>query len=104
MENSQKSNTGSIVLLVRIKTRLTEEEMIRKAREREPEFAAIPGIIQKYYIRISEGEFGGVYLWDTEASLKEYRASDLAATIASAYEATEAPRVERFDIMFALRD
>ena len=52
---------GKLLLIVRLKTSLTEDEMLKIAHEREPEFAAIPGIIQKYYIKTGHpGEFGGV--------------------------------------------
>lgn len=100
-----EKRVGTIMQIVRIKTSLTEEEMLKIAREREPQFAAIPGLIQKYYIKTGkEGEFGGVYVWDSKESLVDYRQSELAATIAKAYKATEPPRIEIVDIMFQLRD
>lgn len=100
-----KNRTGTILLFVRLKTLLTEDEMLKIAHEREPEFAAIPGILQKYYIKTGKpGEFGGVYVWDSKESLEEYRKSELAATIAKAYKAIEPPSIELVDIMFQLRE
>lgn len=100
-----KKRTGTILLFVRLKTLLTEDEMLKIAHEREPEFAAIPGILQKYYIKTGKpGEFGGVYVWDSKESLEEYRKSELAATIAKAYKAIEPPSIELVDIMFQLRE
>lgn len=99
------SGKGTIIQIVRIKTALSEEEMLKKAREREPQFKAIPGLIQKYYIKLgTSGEYGGVYVWDSAESLQAYKASELAATIPQAYQATEAPSVEVFDILFQLRE
>ncbi len=93
------------MLIVRIKSKLPDEELIRRARERAPQFAALPGLIQKYYIKLKgTGEFGGVYIWDSVESLKAYRASTLAATIAQAYEAIEPPSIELIDILFPLRE
>ena len=90
-----EKKAGKLILIVKIKTSLTEEQMLKIAHEREPEFAAIPGIIQKYYMKTGlPGEFGGVYVWDSKESLDEYRKSELAATIAKAYKATEPPRIE----------
>lgn len=104
-EYAAESKESAIMLIVRIKTNLSEEELIRRAKAREPQFEAIPGLIQKYYIRTgSEGEFGGVYIWDSEESLQAYRESELASSIPEAYEAIEAPTIEKLDILFTLRD
>ena len=55
---------------VRLKTTLYEEELLKVAHEREPQFKAIPGIVQKYYVKLgAPGEFGGVYIWDSPESL-----------------------------------
>jgi len=37
-----------IIQTLKIKSELTENEVMRIAREREPQFQAIPGLIQKY--------------------------------------------------------
>jgi heme-degrading monooxygenase HmoA len=101
MNNKKK---GTVMQIVRIKTNLSEEEILTIAREREPQFKAIPGLVQKYYINPdAPGEYGGVYVWESRESLAEFRQSDLAATIAKAYEATEPPSIEIVDIMFSLR-
>jgi heme-degrading monooxygenase HmoA len=101
-----KSNQqGTIMFIVRLKTKLTEEELIRRAKERAPEFRALPGLIQKYYIKTKNpGEYGGVYIWDSMESFKMYKESDLVKSIAAAYEVTEAPSTELIDLMFELRD
>ena len=73
-----------ILLTVKLRTSLSEDELLRIAHERAPEFRAIPGLIQKYYVRRDgPGEFGGVYLWDSMESLAAYRESDLAKSIAA---------------------
>ncbi|MEJ2596033.1 MAG: YdhR family protein [bacterium] len=97
--------TGSIIQLVRVKTNMPEEEMLRIAHERESQFAALPGLIQKYYVKLGNpGEYGGIYIWDSMESLKAFKESTLAATIAQAYQAVEPPNVEIVDIMFQLRE
>lgn len=92
-----------IIQIIRLKTALTEEELLRRARERESQFKAIPGLIQKYYIKHNESQYGGIYVWDSPESLKAYRGSELAQSIAEAYEVTEAPNVEVADVLFQLR-
>ena len=96
---------GTVMLIVKAKTELSEEEFLKIAKEREPQFAAIPGLIQKYYIKTQNpGEYGGVYIWDSAESLKMYRESDLAATIAQAYRTIGPPTTEVVDILFELRE
>ena len=101
MTNQKK---GMIMQIVRLKSELTEEELLKTAKQREPQFKAIPGLIQKYYIKSgTDGEYGGVYIWDSQESLNKYRNTDLAATIAKAYKTIEPPSVEIIDILFELR-
>ena len=105
IEEAQSRPVGTVMLIVKAKTELSEEEFLKIAREREPQFEAIPGLIQKYYIKTKNpGEYGGVYIWDSMESFKEYKESDLAATIAQAYKTIGPPSTELIDIMFELRE
>jgi len=92
------------MLIVKAKTKLSDDEFLKIAKERKPDFEKIPGIIQKYYIKLNPGEFGGVYIWDSMESLKKFKTSKLAATIGNAYKATEPPRTEVVNILFPLRN
>ena len=94
-----------ILQIVNLKSPLAEAELLAKARERAPEFRAIPGLVQKYYInRSGEGEYAGVYVWDSRESLAAFRDSDLAKSIAQAYQVSEPPQVEVSEVLFPLRD
>ena len=94
-----------IVQIIRLKTALSEQELLSRAKEREPRFKAIPGLIQKYYVKMKEpGLYGGIYVWDSPESLQAFRASELAASIPQAYEVLEAPDVETLEGLFQLRD
>lgn len=91
--------------IVKLKTALPEDELLKIAHERAPQFRAIPGLVQKYYVRRpGEGEFAGVYVWDSMESLTAYRESDLAKSIPAAYQVTEPPVVEVGEVLFPLRD
>lgn len=93
-----------IIQIIKLKTNLAEEELLRRAREREPQFKATPGLLQKYYVKIGEsGQYGGIYVWDSPESLKSYRESNLAASIPEAYDIIEAPNIEILDVLFQLR-
>lgn len=94
-----------ILQYVKLRTTLSEEELLGIAHERAPEFRAIDGLVQKYYVRReAPGEFGGVYIWDSVESLEAFRESSLARTIAEAYQVTEPPEVEIAEILFPLRE
>lgn len=93
-----------VLLIVRFKSSLTPEELERRYRARFPKFRALPGLLQKYYLRdASTDEWGGLYLWDSQASLDRFLASDLRKTIAETYEFVEAPRIETPSVIDVLR-
>lgn len=93
-----------ILQIIKLKSNLPVEELISKAREREPQFKAIPGLVQKFYVKTDQdGQYGGVYIWDSPESLQSYHESDLAKSIPVAYEVLEAPNIEIMDILFQLR-
>lgn len=98
-----KTLSGTVMQIVKLKSALPEDDLLAIAEERKPQFQAQPGLLQKFYVRLGEeGTYCGVYIWDSAASLKAFRESELAATIGKAYEVTEAPSVEVGDILFKL--
>ena len=100
----QQETDGRVLQIIKLKTSLKEEEVLKIARERETQFKAIPGLIQKYYVRASPPHhFAGVYIWDSMESLQSYRGSELAASIPQAYQLIDAPEVEIMDVLFKLR-
>ena len=94
-----------ILQFVKLKSNLPEEDILNKATERKPEFEAIAGLLQKYYVKINdEGNYGGIYVWDSKESLIAFKESDLAKSIPQAYEVIESPNIEIMKIMFQLRN
>jgi len=94
-----------ILQIIKLKSNLPEEELLKKAKEREPQFQVIEGLLQKYYVKTGQpGEYGGIYIWDSPESMQSYRQSDLAKSIPEAYEINEAPNIEIMDIIFQLRE
>ena len=75
------------------------------AESRIEQFRKIPGLLQKYYVRLDKpNHFGGVYVWDSKASLQVYRQSDLAQSIPEAYKVIGTPSVEVLDVVIPLRE
>jgi len=94
----------ALVLLVRFKSRLPHDEAMTILNERAPEFRALAGLQQKYYLRDKNtGEYAGLYLWESEEAFDEYRNSELRATIAEAYQAEGEPRIEVYGVLQTLR-
>ena len=95
----------TVMLIVRgLKSELSREELERRYKERLPQFRDVEGLVQKYYsYDEATGEWAGIYLWDSEASLAKYLESDLRKSIPAAYELIEPPRIERFPIVDVLR-
>ncbi len=95
----------ALVLMVRFKSRLPREEAMTIAEERAPDFEALPGLQQKYYLEdVKTGVMAGLYLWDSAESLEAYRTSELRASIAETYQAEEEPRVEVYKLLKTLRE
>ena len=94
-----------IVQVIKLKSNLSEDNLLKKAKERESQFAAIPGLLQKYYVKLDQpGQYGGIYVWDSVESMVTFKNSDLAKSIPGAYEVIEAPSVEVMDVLFRLRE
>ncbi len=92
----------STILFVRIKSDLPFEELERRAIGRRPRFKEVPGLVQKIYARNeATGDVCGIYFFKDKKSLTDYRDSELAKTIPSAYEATDV-RPEVYETMFPL--
>ena len=96
--------TPGLLVLVRFKSRLTAEELRLRYQARMPEFRQLAGLQQKYHVRDEAAdEWGGLYFWESKASLEEYLASELRSSIAEAFEVEEAPRVEVLQVVDVLR-
>lgn len=92
------------MVLVRFKSPLSLDEVMRVVEERAPEFGALAGLQQKYYVQdTATGEYGGCYLWESPDALAAYRDSELRASIAKAYQAEGEPRVEVYRVIMTLR-
>lgn len=90
---------------VRLRSSLSHDEIMKVINERAPEFRALEGLEQKYYLHDPEtGEYGGFYVWRSIDDVVKYRESDLAASIAAAYQGVGAPEVTVFEILMPLRD
>lgn len=90
------------ILFVRVKTDLEPEELERRVLERKPRFREVPGLVQKFYGRDeSTGDVCGIYFFKDKKALANYRETELAKTIPTAYEAKETRR-EVYEVLYPL--
>ena len=95
----------AMVLLVRFKSNLSFEDVMKVVEERADEFRALSGLKQKYYVQdATTGEYGGLYLWESGQALSEYRESELRSSIAAAYQTVGEPRIDVLNVIKTLRD
>ena len=98
------STHPGVLLIVRFKSSLSPDELEKRYKERLPEFQALPGLLQKYYLHDpSSDEWGGLYLWDSQESLDEFMASDLRESIPETYLFVGKPRIETPTVIDTLR-
>ena len=92
------------VQIVKFSSGLEHADALRTMEERAPQFQAIPGLVQKYYVHEHEtGEYAGIYFWESQEALEEFRGSELARSIPTAYEVAGPPRIEVFEVLRPLR-
>ena len=98
------STHPEVLLIVRFKSSLPPDELEKRYKKRLPEFRALPGLLQKYYLYDpASDEWGGFYLWDSQESLNEYMASDLRKSIPETYQIAGTPRIETTTVIDILR-
>jgi hypothetical protein len=90
-----------VIHIVRFRSSLPDERIPELFQMRASEYLAVPGLLQKYYLRFRSGEHGGVYVWDSAASMERFMGSRLARTICDVYRVEESVR-DAADVVLAL--
>ena len=92
-----------IVQLVRYRSDLGFDEVQERFEARAGRYREVPGLLQKYYVHYREAdEYGGVYIWESEEALQEWRNTNLAGTLAETYKVTDGPTSEVAEVMLVL--
>lgn len=93
------------IQFVKFESGLSEGDAKRVMEERAPQYRQVQGLLQKYYVHEpATGQWGGIYLWDSEASMIAFRDSELRRTIPQVYAVEGSPRSEVFEVVFPLRE
>ena len=81
------------ILVTNFTYSVSREEFENMAAELAPAFAAVPGCLWKIWLIDAEKkEAGAVYLFNDEAALQQFKASDLVASVLSH------PALSNFDL------
>lgn len=93
-----------LIQLVQFESALSEDKVWEAAHQREPEYAAIPNLLQKFYLKLAKpNHYGGLMVWDSAQAVAKFRETELAKTVPQAYGVTGAPQVDIYQVQFALR-
>ena len=87
-----------LVQIVRYRSRLTDEDVLATVESRATEYLAVPGLLQKYYLRFPETGEHGVSISGPRGSPSRGSASPSARTIPDAYRVDGPPHVELADV------
>jgi hypothetical protein len=55
-----------IVSILKFRSGLTDEEVQDLYEARADGYRAVPGLVEKFYLRFRSGEHGAVYIWENE--------------------------------------
>jgi heme-degrading monooxygenase HmoA len=68
------SDANRVATLVTVATppQISRERLLAEFNAAAPTYQKVPGLIRKYFIITDDGKFGGVYLWDTQASAQQW--------------------------------
>jgi hypothetical protein len=92
----------AVILFVRVKSNLEPKELERRLIERHPRFKEVRGLVQKYYGRDEPtGDVCSIYFFEDQMALSDFRETELAKTIPTAYEAKEVRR-EIYEVLYPL--
>ena len=104
LREDKRMSQAEVVMRVRFKSNLTLKQINEVIETRAPEFEALSGLKQKYYLQdIATGEYAGLFIWETLHDFEEYRESKLRETTAKAYQTPGEPNIEVYKVLKVLR-
>lgn len=93
-----------LIQTVKFESTLSEEEVLRRADERADAYRAVPGLVQKYYVKLeAPNRYGGVLVWESKQALDAFRDTELSTTIPTTYGIKGAPCIEVIEVFDVLR-
>lgn len=106
LDNAPSTPTGgtngavATLVTVPIPQGVNKARLIEEFKAAIPTYRAVPGLLRKYFIITDDGGFGGIYLWQDEASARAWFSPDWQARTSTRYGAPAA--LEWFDVPLLL--
>ena len=93
-----------LIQTVTFESTLSQEEALRRADERSDAYRAVPGLLQKYYVKLDKPHhYRGVMLWESKEAIDAFRETELFRTVPTAYSIKGAPSIEISEVFEVLR-
>ena len=93
------------IVSMRFRAALPDDELLRLSRESFPKFRALAGLDQKYYVKDHEtGCVGGVYLFETEQTARDYVAGPIVTAVPQRFQVTGEVSVEVLEVTLTLNE
>jgi heme-degrading monooxygenase HmoA len=81
---------------------LPDERIQELYTSRMAKLEAVPGLLQKHYLRYENGQHGAVYIWDSPEALQAFQDGEMFRSIADTYQVSEWTN-EVADVVLSLR-
>jgi heme-degrading monooxygenase HmoA len=91
-----------IIHIVHFTSALPDERIQELYTARMAKYEAVPGLLQKHYLRYENGQHGAVYMWDSPEALQAFRDGEMFRSIADTYQVSESTH-EVADVVLSLR-
>jgi putative monooxygenase ydhR len=89
-------NLTTVVTRFPVPANMTADEMRAAIDEAAPHFRNVPGLIRKQFLLSQDGKTsGGVYLWNDEATARNFMAEKIAPMIRARFRVE--PTIEFFE-------
>jgi heme-degrading monooxygenase HmoA len=73
-DKNPTNQDGHVISLVTlpIPTGLPREKLISEFNAAIPVYQRVPGLLRKYFVITTDGQFGGIYLWDKQSNAEQW--------------------------------
>jgi heme-degrading monooxygenase HmoA len=102
--NRQTKEFTMIMQTVKFESTFPEAEVLRIADERADDYRQVPGLLEKYYLKLDRpNHFGGVLIWESKEAMSAFAQTELAKTIPTVYGVKGEPCIKFSEIFEVLR-
>lgn len=94
------SRLVAVIVQTPIPTGIDHAKMISAMAQTIPLYRSVPGLLRKYYIISDDGEFGGVYLWESRSKAEAWYGDSVVWHADVSKRSGEQAQIEYFQVQF----